>query len=147
MVFCLLYICCCLLHIAYSRQGDTTETPPRHIFFCLGDCYISRVRAEHASATLRSLPRTAYWWQPPALCFPLQEGQVGAQEPPHSNTEGLPLFSRGAVRASFFSGYVWVISEAPTEDAARSSPAARTGAPFLGAARLFVPCKDDKAAL
>jgi hypothetical protein len=29
-----------------------------------------------------------------------QEGQVGNQETPH-NTEGLPLFSRGAVRASW----------------------------------------------
>ena len=36
----------------------------------------------------------------PALCVPLQEGQVGNQETPH-NTEGLPLFSRGAVRASW----------------------------------------------
>jgi hypothetical protein len=33
---------------------------------------------------------------------PLQEGQVGNQEPPpQHNTEGLPLLSRGAVRASW----------------------------------------------
>jgi hypothetical protein len=71
-----------------------------HFFFCLGDCYISRVRAEPAFAALRSRTRTARWWQPHALCTPLQEGQVGVQESPH-NTEGLPLFSRGAVRASW----------------------------------------------
>jgi hypothetical protein len=39
----------------------------------------------------------------PLLCVPpLQEGQVGNQETPHNSTaEGLPLFSRGAVRASW----------------------------------------------
>jgi hypothetical protein len=37
----------------------------------------------------------------PLLLFaPQQEGQMGVQEPPH-NTEGLPLFSRGAVCASW----------------------------------------------
>ena len=65
-----------------------------------GDYYISRARAEPAFGALRSRTRTTHWWQPPALCVPLQEGQVGVQESPH-NTEGLPLFSRGAVRASW----------------------------------------------
>jgi hypothetical protein len=55
---------------------------------------------------LHSRTRTKHWRQPPALrpSTPLQEGQVGGQEPPH-NTEGLPLFStsRGAVRAAAFS--------------------------------------------
>ena len=69
-------------------------------FSPLGDYYISRARAEPAFGALRSLTRTTHWWQPPALCVPLQEGQVGVQESPH-NTEGLPLFSRGAVRASW----------------------------------------------
>jgi hypothetical protein len=61
---------------------------------------ISRARAEPAFGEPRSRTRTTHWWQPPAFCAPLQEGQVGVQEPPH-NTEGLPLFSRGAVRASW----------------------------------------------
>jgi hypothetical protein len=65
---------------------------------------MSRARAEHASAPLRSRTRTcqhnALVARPPAFCVPLQEGQVGNQETPH-NTEGLPLFSRGAVRASW----------------------------------------------
>jgi hypothetical protein len=70
-----------------------TQRPIHWVFFVVflfsGD-YISRVRAEHASAPLRSRTRTTHWWQPPALCVPLQEGQVGVQESPH-NTEGLPL--------------------------------------------------------
>jgi hypothetical protein len=28
--------------------------------------------------------RTTHWWQSPALCVPLQEGQVGNQETPHN---------------------------------------------------------------
>jgi hypothetical protein len=54
----------------------------------------------NASAPLRSRTRTTHWLQPPALCVPLQEGQVGVQESPH-NTEGLPLFSRGTTRTSW----------------------------------------------
>jgi hypothetical protein len=85
-------------------QGVPTAIAPlkdmeicnQYIFFLAS----SRVRAEHAFGALRSRTRTTHWWQPPALCVPLQEGQqVRNQETPH-NTEGLPPFSRGAVRAS-----------------------------------------------
>jgi hypothetical protein len=61
------------------------------LFFCLGDYYISRVRAEPAFAALRSRTRTTHWWPPP-VSVPPQEGQVRNQETPH-NTEGLPLFT------------------------------------------------------
>jgi hypothetical protein len=49
---------------------------------------LSRVRAEPASAALRSRTRTTHW-RPPPVSVPPQEGQVRNQETPH-NTEGLP---------------------------------------------------------
>ena len=59
--------------------GEPRRPPARHqppaFFFCLGDYYTSRVRAEPAFGALRSRTRTTHWWQPPALCVPLQEGQ------------------------------------------------------------------------
>jgi hypothetical protein len=60
----------------------------------LGDYYISRARAR---------TRTTPGGKLLLLCVPpcrRAKCQVGAQESPH-NTEGLPLFSRGAVRASW----------------------------------------------
>jgi hypothetical protein len=46
--------------------------------------YIGRARAEPAfTALLRTRTRTTHWWQPPALCVPLQEGQEwGTRRPP-----------------------------------------------------------------
>jgi hypothetical protein len=38
--------------------------------------------AEPAPAALRSRTRTTHWWEPPALCVPLHEGQVGSRSPP-----------------------------------------------------------------
>jgi hypothetical protein len=70
-------------------------------FFCLGDYYISRVRAEPASAALRSRTHTTHWWPPP-VSVPPQEGQVRNQETPH-NTEGLPLFTFAEGPSVFFS--------------------------------------------
>jgi hypothetical protein len=45
--------------------------------------YIGRARAEPAFTALRTRTRTTHWWQPPALCVPLQEGQEwGTRRPP-----------------------------------------------------------------
>jgi hypothetical protein len=66
-----------------------------------GDYYISGARAEPAFGALRSRTRTTHWWQPPDLSLPPAGGPSGVQEPPR-NTEGLPLFSRGAASSFLF---------------------------------------------
>jgi hypothetical protein len=81
-----------------SRRSYARNLGRTGVFFGLGGYYISRVRAEHASAPLRSRTRTTHWWQPPASA--LQEGQEREQEVPH-NTKHLPLFSRGGLGASW----------------------------------------------
>jgi hypothetical protein len=48
-----------------ARCADLSKKTLRgfmFFFFFLGDYYISRVRAEHASAPLRSRTRTTHWW-------------------------------------------------------------------------------------
>jgi hypothetical protein len=66
--------------------------------FLPGDYYISRIRADSLRLRGAPLPHSHnVLVATPCSVFPLQEGQVGVQESPH-NTEGLPLFSRGAVQ-------------------------------------------------
>jgi hypothetical protein len=43
-------------------------------FFCLGDYYISRARADPAFGAICSRTRTAHWWQPPASFSPVSAG-------------------------------------------------------------------------
>jgi hypothetical protein len=83
-------------------QVTCPGTDRRWIFFFAWGAALTAgpTRSPHSGRSAPALAqRTTHWWQPPALCAPLQEGQVRVQESPH-NTDGLPLFSRGAIRAS-----------------------------------------------
>jgi hypothetical protein len=90
-----------------QRTGRPAKKKNEEKIHGSGRYYIhNRARAEPApSAALRSRSHSAAQRTGGNLLLCVspcrrQEGQVGNQETPY-NTEGLPLFSRGAVRASW----------------------------------------------
>jgi hypothetical protein len=80
-IFCQIF---CVSRLS-TRDKGSSKTPKKGLTKELRGCYVSRAHAEPAFSALRSRARTT---------------RARVQEFAH-NTEGLPLFSRGTVRASW----------------------------------------------